>query len=345
MSPSVFRDGADGGPIPPPSAYLPYGFKGLNGASTKWAATAHIYGAPLALSKKYKRAVLLMPGWPDKHEAMAPLAARLAEREGDGTACAVICMPGYDDPSAAFRARPAGFTIDEVVASVEAAAEALLAFVELPKLTLVLHDWGCYFGGLFSNRRADLVDRIVLIDVGLAPSKAAPKGTDAKKQLAPVQGVVSLARGAFYQLWFAAGYLVSRLTRVSAAGTFVFRLYVLLATLVPFIGVQKAGVPGTRLLRPRSEVTGWLGYPYYMVWKHILTGQSPPKPRLPDDLDATPVAFLFGTEKRLFFHGSSFLAQLDGGARCLTRAFKCGHWVMDAYPEEVAEAVSGFLSA
>ena len=94
-----------------------------------------------------------------------------------------------------------------------------------------------------------------------------------------------------------------------------------------------------------SEVTGWLGYPYYMVWKHILTGQSPPKPRLPDDLDATPVAFLFGTEKRLFFHGSSFLAQLDGGARCLTRAFKCGHWVMDAYPEEVAEAVSGFLGA
>ena len=201
---------------------------------------------------------------------------------------------------------------------------------------------GCYFGSLFFNRRPDLVNGILLVDIGLGRSDAsAKKGkvaeTNTKATTDPhlQQTTAGTVRLVFYQLWFASAYLLGRYTS-ACVGDMFLKTYFALASFLPFVGVQSGtmtskSAPGMKPMRPSAEITSYLGYPYWMVWSRILRGGSPPKPRAPDDLDATPVVFLYGKMKKVFFHTASFLRD-------------CGHWVMDAFPAEVVREVRALLS-
>lgn len=270
--------------------------------------------------------------------------------------CGVICMPGYEDVASARKCIPGGFDIEDVVTIVEKTAEKLLQHASCSKLTLVLHDWGCYFGSLFFNRRPDLVNGILLVDIGLGRSDAsAKKGkvaeTNTKATIDPhlQQTTAGTVRLVFYQLWFASAYLLGRYTS-ACVGDMFLKTYFALASFLPFVGVQSGtmtskSAPGMKPMRPSAEITSYLGYPYWMVWSRILRGGSPPKPRAPDDLDATPVVFLYGKMKKVFFHTASFLRDVaHHSPPCKVVGFDCGHWVMDAFPAEVVREVRALLS-
>ena len=224
---------------------------------------------------------------------------------------------------------------------------------------------GCYFGSLFFNRRPDLVNGILLVDIGLGRSDetfldallSAKKGkvaeTNTKATTDPhlQQTTAGTVRLVIYQLWFASAYLLGRYTS-ACVGDMFLKTYFALASFLPFVGawwnfwtMTSKSAPGMKPMRPSAEITSYLGYPYWMVWSRILRGGSPPKPRAPDDLDATPVVFLYGKMKKVFFHTASFLRDVaQHSPPCKVVGFDCGHWVMDAFPAEVVREVRALLS-
>ena len=108
--------------------------------------------------------VYLQAGFPCDHSSLEPLAARLASE--CGCLVGVGCMPEYDRE---VPLRPEGYDMEQLLACFSQAVDALKAQssrAPSAKLTLVVHDWGCAPGFMYSNTAG--CDKLVAFDVLLA---------------------------------------------------------------------------------------------------------------------------------------------------------------------------------
>ena len=125
----------------------------------KDAATLRVAGPADA-----EHLVYLQAGFPCDHSSLEPLAARLASE--CGCLVGVGCMPEYDRE---VPLRPEGYDIEQLLACFSQAVDALKAQssrAPSAKLTLVVHDWGCAPGFMYSNTAG--CDKLVAFDVLLA---------------------------------------------------------------------------------------------------------------------------------------------------------------------------------
>jgi pimeloyl-ACP methyl ester carboxylesterase len=221
--------------------------------------------------------IVFIQGWPDDaslwDEAIAPLRQKYR--------CVRVTLPNY----AGDRTERWGYSTTEII-------DALEAFVRDAgrgkPVTLVMHDWGCYWGHALHHRRPELVARIAGVDVS-PHYKAATLGS--------VLGIIT------YQWWLLAAFALG-----GPIGDWMTRSFARLAE-VPV---------------DRARLTAWMNYPYRNIWADILRGRD--RKLLGDYWPDCPALFVYGEKKLFPFHSEAWIHHVRkiGGE---VVALPCGHWV------------------
>jgi len=223
--------------------------------------------------------LVFIQGWPDTAALWDGAVAAL----GATYRCVRVTLPNFDGR----RAVRWGHTTDEIV-------DALVALVreaaKKGKVTLVLHDWGSYWGHPVHHRCPELVSRVVTVDV--APHF--------RPSLAGALGIVA------YQSWLCGAFFLG-----GGAGDWMTRR---LATLIH--------VPSA----PTRPLTAWMNYPYRNVWGDMVSGRQA---RLTRGYWPTcPLLFVYGEKKPFAFHSAKWVAHVEKvGGKVV--GLPTGHWVMN----------------
>lgn len=249
--------------------------------------------------------VVFLHGWPDTPAVWDGTVASLR----DGYRCVRLHLPGYD-----LARSPRPVSVDQMCALIAAVVDAVSPD---EAVSLVLHDWGCFFGYEYAARHPQRVARVVGTDIGDTNSGAYLKALTTKEKL--------LIAG--YQLWLAVAWklgsvlpgLADRLTRFMA---------------------RRVGC------RTEASRIGWqMNYPYAMQWFGAFGGL-----RGVARVDKVfgpqiPTLFCFGKRKPFMFHSARWLAALATTPGCQVQGFDAGHWLMLQKPAEYHAAVRGWLDA
>lgn len=236
--------------------------------------------------------VVMLHGWPDTLALWDPTVAALS----DGYRCVRFSLPGYD-----LAQGPRPVSVDGMCELIGAVVDAVSP--DAP-VTLLLHDWGCFFGYEYAARHPQRVARVVGIDVGDTNSGAYLKSLTGRQK-----GLI-----AGYQIWLALAWklgallpgLADRMTRFMARSTGC---------------------------RTPPERMGWqMNYPYAMQWFGAfggLRGVARVDKVLGPKL---PTLFVFGRRKPFMFHSARWLAALGSTPGCQVQGFDAGHWLMLQQP-------------
>lgn len=220
--------------------------------------------------------LVFIQGWPDDATLWDPQVASLSERYR----CVRTTLPNFDGR----RSARWGYGTDEIV---EALAALVREVSPHAPVTLVLHDWGCYWGHLLHHRHPDLVVRVAGLDVAphVEPSFLATLGVIA------------------YQGWLLAAFLVN-----GRLGDWMTRAFAAIA-----------GAP----LR-REQIHSWMNYPYRNFWQDARSGRT--RAELNEYWPEVPLLFVYGKKKPFPFHSRKWTEHVErtGGK---TVGFDCGHWV------------------
>lgn len=247
--------------------------------------------------------VVMVHGWPDSPALWDETVAALSDRYR----CVRFALPGYD------LSRPPR------PVSVNQMCELLAAVVESVSpgqpVTLLLHDWGCFFGYEYAARHLDRVQRVVAVDIGDTNSGAYLKGLTAREK----------RMIAWYQIWLALAWklgpvwpaLANRMTRYMA---------------------RRIGC------RTPPEQIGWqMNYPYAMQWfgshgglRGVARVDKVFGPKL-------PTLFVFGKRKPFMFHSPRWLALLGTSPGSAARGMDAGHWLMKQKPAEFNALLGNWL--
>ncbi|HAJ12666.1 MAG: alpha/beta fold hydrolase [Hydrogenophaga sp.] len=247
--------------------------------------------------------VVFLHGWPDSPALWDGLVASLRGR----WTCVRLALPGFD-----LSRPPRPVSVDEMCRLLAVVVDAVSPGAPV---TLVLHDWGCFFGYEYAARHVDRVVRVVGVDIGDSNSGAYLKGLTAREKL--------LIAG--YQLWLATAWklgawwpsLADRLTRFMA---------------------RQVGC------RTDPAAIGWqMNYPYAMQWfgsygglRGVARVHKVFGPRI-------PILFCYGRRKPFMFHSQPWVESLDNMPGSAARGFDAGHWLMRQQPAEFAQVVSAWL--
>jgi pimeloyl-ACP methyl ester carboxylesterase len=197
-------------------------------------------------------------------------------------------------------------TLGEIVGVLEAVVDAVSP--DRP-VTLVLHDWGCFYGYQYYMRNPGRVSRIVGIDIGDVGSK------EMKLPLSMVLFTLG------YQLWLAAAWVIG-----GRAGDAMTRRM-----------AHVAGAPADPGL-----VHSGMNYGYYLKYRSILLGEPQ------GDVPFAPpcsMLFLYGRKKPTMFHSDAFVERLNRTPGSRAVGFDAGHWLMLEKPAEVAAETRDWLRA
>jgi len=220
--------------------------------------------------------LVFLQGWPDDASLWDAAVARL----GDRYRCVRVTLPNFDGE----RASRWGYRTEEIV---DAVVELLRVQAAHGPLTLVMHDWGCYWGHAAHHRVPELVSRIVSVDV--AP------------HLKPTAGAAAYIVG--YQGWLLGAFVLGGRT-----GDWMTRGF-----------ARLAGAP-----RESGRLSAWMNYPYRNIWADLASGRSRALTR--GYWPRCPMLFVYGAEKPFAFHGDAWLDHVrEVGGEVL--ALPCGHWV------------------
>lgn len=232
-----------------------------------------------------------MHGWPDTLRLWDDLVGRLK----NDYVCARLTLPGF---AVGYPRRLR--TLEEIVGLLEAVVDAVSPG---RPVTLVLHDWGCYYGYQYYMKNPRRVSRIVGIDIG---------DVDSKEMKLPLSMVLfTLA----YQLWLAGARVIG-----GRAGDAMTRLMARVA------GAHAA--PGL--------VHSGMNYGYYLKYKSALLGRS--QGEVPFE-PVCPMLFLYGRKKPTMFHSGSFVEKLNRTPGSRAVGFDAGHWLMLERPTDVASEI------
>jgi cis-3-alkyl-4-acyloxetan-2-one decarboxylase len=248
-------------------------------------------------------AVVMLHGWPDTPALWDDTVAALR----DGYRCVRFCLPGYD-----LTRPPRPVSVDAMCGLVRKIVDAVSPH---EPVTLLLHDWGCFFGYEFAARHPDRVARVIGVDIGDTSSGAYLKGLSGKEK----------RMIAYYQIWLALAWkigpwwpgLANRMSRYMA-----------------------------RSIGCRSEPAriGWqMNYPYAMQWFGAHGGL-----RVVARVDkllgvSMPALYIYGRRKPFMFHSARWIEQLTQAPGCEVLALDTGHWVMRQKPAEFNACVRAWL--
>lgn len=220
--------------------------------------------------------VVFVHGWPDDASLWDAHVARLEDRYR----CVRTTLPNFDGR----RTARWGYDTDEIVAAL---TELVREVSPDAPVTLVLHDWGCFWGYLLHHRHPELVAAVAGLDI--APHVEPGPGA--------VLGIIA------YQWWLVAAFLVD-----GAVGDWMTR------------SLAKA----MQAPAPAQRITSWMNYPYRNVWKQIFTGRA--RNETADYWPRVPLLFVYGKKKPFPFHSQKWLRHVESsGGRSL--GLDCGHWV------------------
>jgi pimeloyl-ACP methyl ester carboxylesterase len=247
--------------------------------------------------------VVMLHGWPDTPELWDNTVAHLR----DGYRCVRFALPGFD-----LSQPPRPVSVHEMCGLMGAVVDAVSP---TEPVTLLLHDWGCFFGYEYAARNTLRVARVVGVDIGDTNSGAYLKSLKPKEK--------RMLAG--YQLWLALAWklgrvlpgLANRMTRFMAR---------------------------TMGCRTPPEQIGWqMNHPYAMQWLGSyggLRGVARVDRVLGPQL---PTLFLFGKRKPFMFHSARWLAALATTPGCGVEGFDAGHWLMCQQPARFNASVRSWL--
>ena len=238
------------------------------------------------------KAIVMIHGWPDTHRLWDAQVEALKERYR----CVRFTLPGFD--AGPKRAYPFNDLVEMLRRVIEQACPG-------ERVTLLLHDWGCFFGYQFAMRHPELVERIVGVDIGDAGSR---------QHLAEI-GVRGKLMLVAYQLWLALAWVVGSDTMAR----------------------WMARTIGCRT-DPRA-IHAQMGYGYAMRWLGVAGGFKGVKVFKPH----CPMLYLYGERKPFMFHSRAWTERLAAQPRCRVIGFGTGHWIMVQKPREFNDAVLAWL--
>jgi len=220
--------------------------------------------------------IVFIQGWPDDASLWDPAVAALRDKYR----CVRATLPNYGGD----RTVRSGFTTSEILD----ALERLIADAGRGRpVTLVLHDWGCYWGHAIHNRRPDLVSRVAGVDV--APHfKPTARGA---------LGIIA------YQGWLFDAFVIG-----GPIGDWMTRSF-----------AKRAGAPAER-----AHLNAWMNYPYRNVWADLFSGRA--RKLVAGYWPTCPLLFVYGERKPFHFHTQAWLDHVRkvGGE---VVGLPCGHWV------------------
>jgi cis-3-alkyl-4-acyloxetan-2-one decarboxylase len=247
--------------------------------------------------------VVMMHGWPDSPALWDEAVAYLRDRYR----CVRFALPGYD-----LARPPRPVSVNQMCDLVSAIVDAVSP--DEP-VTMLLHDWGCFFGYEYAARHPHRVQRVVAVDIGDTNSGAYLKGLKPREKLMI----------AWYQLWLALAWklggilpgMADRMTRYMARR----------------IGCRT----------PAAQIGWQMNYPYAMQWlgsygglRGVARVDKVFGPKL-------PTLFVFGKRKPFMFHSARWLALLATSPGSAARGVDAGHWLMKQKPAEFNALVRDWL--
>lgn len=220
--------------------------------------------------------LVFIQGWPDDATLWDAHVASLADR----FRCVRTTMPNFDGR----RSVRWGYDTNEIV---EAFADMIRRVSPDRPVTLILHDWGCYWGHLLHHRHPRLVARVVGLDV--APHVEPGPGA--------VLGIIA------YQWYLCGAFLLG-----GPLGDWMTRVL--------------AGAMGAPM--QREQINSWMNYPYRNVWRDIFSGRA--KTQTADYWPRVPLLFVYGKKKPFPFHSRKWIEHVEStGGKVV--GLDCDHWV------------------
>jgi pimeloyl-ACP methyl ester carboxylesterase len=257
-------------------------------ASASWPTSLSLHGHG-------ERTVLMLHGWPDSRRLWDATVQAL---QGDHR-CACLELPGFGDSQAQGPA-----SLEQVIDLIDQAVDT--ASPNRP-VTLLLHDWGCFYGYQYAMRHRDRVERVIGVDIGDAGSRYHRQELGLRAKL----GIVT------YQWWLALAWLVG-------GG----------------LGNRMARWMARRLRAPAAaDVTAAMGYPYAVQWLGVAGGFGRPRSFAP----TMPMLFIYGERKPFSFHSQSWADRVRARPGCRVVGLPTGHWVMVQKPHEFNATVRKWL--
>lgn len=253
--------------------------------------------SPIIEGAEDGRTLFFIQGWPDDASIWDAQVAALKDRYR----CVRVNLPNYaDGPRARW-----GYGTDTIVAAL---AECVRKASPGGPVTLVIHDWGAYWGYILHHRHPELVERLAGLDIAphLKPSPAAGLGIVA------------------YQWWLAGAFALG--------GPIGDRMTQGLARMLGAPAAQAdAGQGEGGAGRLRAD----MNYPYRNVWQDIASGRA--RAQTAGYRPGAPLLFAYGKDKPFPFHSEQWLRHVERvGGEVLPLA--CGHWVQ-RQPEFTAALV------
>lgn len=244
------------------------------------------------------KAIVMVHGWPDTHRLWDAQVEALKKRYR----CVRFTLPGFD------RAGPKrAFSFGELLETMRQVVEQACPG---ERVTLLLHDWGCFFGYQFAMRHPDLVERIVGVDIGDAGSR------ENRAELGFRGLFIVLA----YQLWLALAWRIGG--RVGD-------------------GMARWMARAMRCPTDPSTIGAHMGYPYAMRW----LGAAGGLPGLKVFKPHCPMLFLYAERKPVMFHSRPWAERLAAQPGCRVVAFPTGHWIMIQQPAQFNNALLAWLGS
>jgi pimeloyl-ACP methyl ester carboxylesterase len=257
---------------------------------------ADIDGVEVIIEGDSGPVILMLHGWPDTRSLWDDQVAALSDR----ARCVRFTLPGFEPGS-----RRQATSLKELLTLVDKVVDRVSP--DRP-ITLLLHDWGCFFGYQYAMLRPDRIDRVIGIDIGDggSPAHLASLSTSAKAMMAG------------YQLWLAAAWRVG-----GAAGN----------------AMTRSMARAIKAPAPADSIHAGMNYPYDIRWTGS-HGSFKDAQRL--EL-ACPLLFLYGRRKPFMFHSPQWAAGLAQQPGCEVIAVDSGHWVMKDQPAVVNDAIRRWM--
>lgn len=221
--------------------------------------------------------LVFIQGWPDDASLWDDVVSAL----GAKYRCVRVNLPNFDGTITTRW----GYDTEEIVNAIVA---LLREVADRRKVTLVLHDWGCYWGHAAHHRCPELVARVAGLDV--APHYKPGPGA--------MLGIIA------YQWWLFGAFVVG-----GPAGNWMTRRM-----------AKLAHAPA-----PEERVDARMNYPYRNIWADLISGRAS---RLTGGYWPTcPLLFVYGERKPFPFHSREWadhVRRVEGGE---VVGLPCGHWV------------------
>lgn len=240
--------------------------------------------------------IVMIHGWPDTAGLWDLQVATLST----DYRCIRFTLPGVEPGG-----RRRSYSAEDIVEFIRRVVEQASGGTPV---TLMLHDWGCFYGYLFAARYPELVTRIIGVDIGDAGSRRHRRELTLPAKFATIA----------YQFWLAAAWRIG-----GRLGDWMARLI-----------ARVARAPGDH-----RRVRAQMGYPYYVQWARWFRGERPGRMA-----PHCPLLFLYGKRKPFHFHSKHWASELAAKPGCRVIGLDTGHWVMVQAPEQFNREVIAWLA-